>query len=332
MNLLPIPPGMETEAFVMDSGALRDVPELVRRCFQSRRPWIVADENTWKAAAAALYDILKSAGLDPHEPFIFPAVPMIHADNALTPRLTDAMPFDCVPVSVGGGKKTEGKGYESPEAAMEAYAAALAKHDVTGMLSTFAVETLAEKYDFAMLLKQREVYASAMQVYCPDNPYGRDLSVEAVRGNISSSLFQQYKNLVGYENNIELNGVMQAFNSSREAKSFADCFNDSELFQSVELVRIVEPDEVFRAFGADNLLERETNQKNIQMNTEIYGAEAMNEGCLELMIDGEKYWVFLRQVQYDGKWYNEGFHGMMPMILGIDVQVNLVDVKSIPEY
>ena len=35
MKLLPIPPGMETEAFVMDSGALRDVPELVRRCFQS---------------------------------------------------------------------------------------------------------------------------------------------------------------------------------------------------------------------------------------------------------------------------------------------------------
>ena len=103
MRLLPIPPGMETEAFVMDSGAMRDVPELVCRCFQSRRPWIVADENTWKAAGAALFDILKSAGLDPHEPFIFPAVPMIHADNALTPRLTDAMPFDCVPVSVGGG-------------------------------------------------------------------------------------------------------------------------------------------------------------------------------------------------------------------------------------
>jgi len=103
MNMLPIPPGMETEAFVMDSGALRDVPALLQRFFQSRRPWIVADENTWNAAGAALFDILKSAGLDPHEPFIFPAVPMIHADNALTPRLTDAMPFDCVPVSVGGG-------------------------------------------------------------------------------------------------------------------------------------------------------------------------------------------------------------------------------------
>ena len=103
MNLLPIPPGMETEAFVMDAGALRDVPELIRRFFQARRPWIVADENTWTAAGAALFDILKNAGLDPHEPFIFPAVPMIHADNALTPRLTGAMPFDCVPVSVGGG-------------------------------------------------------------------------------------------------------------------------------------------------------------------------------------------------------------------------------------
>lgn len=103
MNLLPIPPGMETGAFVMDSGVLRDVPELLRRFFQSRRPWIVADENTWKAAGAALFDILKAAGTDPHESFVFPAVPMVHADNALTPRLTDAMPFDCVPVSVGGG-------------------------------------------------------------------------------------------------------------------------------------------------------------------------------------------------------------------------------------
>ena len=103
MNLLPIPPGMETEAFVLDSGALHDVPEVLRRRFQSRRPWIVADENTWRAAGASLFDILKTAGLDPHEPFIFPAVPMIHADNALTPRLTEAMPFDCVPVSVGGG-------------------------------------------------------------------------------------------------------------------------------------------------------------------------------------------------------------------------------------
>ena len=38
MNLLPIPPGMETEAFVMESGALKDVPELLSRFFQSRRP------------------------------------------------------------------------------------------------------------------------------------------------------------------------------------------------------------------------------------------------------------------------------------------------------
>ena len=103
MNLLPIPPGMETEAFAMNPGALNDVPELVRRHFQARRPWIVADENTWRAAGEKLFAVLKSAGLDPFDPFIFPAVPMLHADDAITPRLTEAMPFDCVPVSVGGG-------------------------------------------------------------------------------------------------------------------------------------------------------------------------------------------------------------------------------------
>jgi len=103
MNLLPIPPGMETAAFAMNPGALNDVPELVRRYFQARRPWIVADENTWRAAGEKLFSVLKSAGLDPFPPYIFPAVPMLHADDAVTPLLTDAMPFDCVPVSVGGG-------------------------------------------------------------------------------------------------------------------------------------------------------------------------------------------------------------------------------------
>ena len=103
MNLLPIPPGMETEAFAMNPGALNDVPELVRRHFQARRPWIVADENTWRAAGEKLFSVLKDAGLDPFPPYIFPAVPMLHADDAVTPLLTDAMPFDCVPVSVGGG-------------------------------------------------------------------------------------------------------------------------------------------------------------------------------------------------------------------------------------
>ena len=233
--------------------------------------------------------------------------------------------------SSGSEQKTEGSGYSSPEAAMEAYGKALSRGDVQEMLSTFAVETRAENYDFTAYLNWSATYMPSIPgLYCPDNSYGKDLSAESIRNNITEDMCKQYMNLVDYKNNLGLlDGTIKVFQNEAEAEAFVDCFNDNSLFRSVEFVRIVEPDEVFRTAGTENMLDNENTQRNIQRQTDIYGAQAMNEGCLEVKIDGEEYWIFLRQVQYDGKWYNEGFHGMLPNILGINVNINLIKVSEI---
>ncbi len=103
MRRISLPPGLETECFILDSGALAAVPGLCREFFPGRRPWIVADGNTWEAAGKGVFNSLRKAGLTPAEPYLFPASPPLHAENRHVDTLVAAMPPDAVPVAVGGG-------------------------------------------------------------------------------------------------------------------------------------------------------------------------------------------------------------------------------------
>ncbi len=103
MRKIPIPPGLETECFVLQRGALAEIPAVLREYFPGRRPWLVADGNTWRAAGAQIQKYLTEAGLNPHEAYLYLAEPVLHADNAHVEPLRKAMPPDAVPVAVGGG-------------------------------------------------------------------------------------------------------------------------------------------------------------------------------------------------------------------------------------
>ncbi len=103
MNTIDIPAGMETRAFIMEPDALRHVPALLKTWFPEARPWIVADENTWNAAGKAVDASLREAGIEAYPPYIFPAKPILHAENSHIPELQRVMPEKCAPVAVGGG-------------------------------------------------------------------------------------------------------------------------------------------------------------------------------------------------------------------------------------
>jgi len=103
MHTIALPEGIITKYFVLADGALKELPELLQTAFPGRRPWIVADENTWKAAGADVMAILEAAGLNPHKPYIFPAHPHLHPNYDLCEMLRDVRPEDALPVSVGSG-------------------------------------------------------------------------------------------------------------------------------------------------------------------------------------------------------------------------------------
>ena len=109
MPVIPVPAGLDTKCFVLGEGALVYLPELLRREFPGRTPWIVADDNTWRAAGARALELLQKANLVPAKPHIFPGTPVLHPDFAYSEMLASVMPENCVPVAVGSGV-SEGAG------------------------------------------------------------------------------------------------------------------------------------------------------------------------------------------------------------------------------
>lgn len=106
MRTVPVPPGVETEIFVLGRGALADVGEVLAKNFPGRRPWIVADGNTWRVAGERLARMLAPVGGgagSEYAPRVFPGSPVLHPDSFHADELARAMPADAVPVAVGSG-------------------------------------------------------------------------------------------------------------------------------------------------------------------------------------------------------------------------------------
>ncbi len=101
--LIAIPDGLETELFALGPGALNILPQLLQKAFPGRRPWIVADDNTFAVAGEKARQLLHDSGMNPYEPYIFPGTPRLHPDFAHCEMLSRIMPDDCVPVAVGSG-------------------------------------------------------------------------------------------------------------------------------------------------------------------------------------------------------------------------------------
>ena len=103
MPVIPVPPGLETELFCLGSGALKYLPEVLRQVFPGLAAYLVADENTWRAAGAAAEKFLIDSGIPMAGKYIFPGQPKLHPDYEYCRQLAEKFPAGCVPVAVGSG-------------------------------------------------------------------------------------------------------------------------------------------------------------------------------------------------------------------------------------
>ena len=103
MHTIDLPSGLWTAFFVLSEGALDELPELLRTAFGSKRPWIVADGNTYRVAGERAFRLLELAGMEPYPVRLFPGKPRLHPDYRYAEELAAEMPADCVPVAVGSG-------------------------------------------------------------------------------------------------------------------------------------------------------------------------------------------------------------------------------------
>lgn len=93
----------DTKALTIADGAIGQVAEVFKTMFPGKRPIVVADSTTWRIAGEKVNTLLKEAGLQPDEPFIFTDSDM-HAEWKYIERLDKALgATDAIAVAVGSG-------------------------------------------------------------------------------------------------------------------------------------------------------------------------------------------------------------------------------------
>lgn len=97
-----LPAGLETEKFLIGSGAIAEIPAVLNELFPGKTPWIITDENIWSTAGGRISSLLQDSGLNPAKPYIFSSDDL-HAHYTHVQELADAMPENAVPVAVAAG-------------------------------------------------------------------------------------------------------------------------------------------------------------------------------------------------------------------------------------
>ena len=195
--------------------------------------------------------------------------------------------------------KYEGKGFDSPEEAVTAYAKALSKGDVEEMISTFAVETYAENYDLEEYMEAVHSYSfNSLNTSLPNNSsYTQDVNVYSRIAMLRESIHKHYYVLSG----VPIHSVPLIFDPStyeEEIEEFLDQLDSTDFdkeLSRMETGDILEPSDF------------EVNRKDLKQSYAYYsylGADELCDVVLEIEFYGEDYYLFMLTARYGDKWYN----------------------------
>ncbi|MDR2102090.1 MAG: sn-glycerol-1-phosphate dehydrogenase [Treponema sp.] len=92
----------ETRELLLKKDALRDIPALLNKYFSSSSVYLVADENTYRAAGEKVREILEQGGVKILDAYIFPGEPRLHAEYTHVKTLTER--FSSLPGDKNGGE------------------------------------------------------------------------------------------------------------------------------------------------------------------------------------------------------------------------------------
>ena len=216
--------------------------------------------------------------------------------------------------ALGEGVRFEGEGYDSPEAAVEAYISHFNEGDVWGMVSTFAVETAVDHTDpRALAIKYAAFIPSSASQAPRANAYTRALAVGLRANELVSGFYQQ---MLAYgwplEDSAFNNNTTSFHSSDREAEidAFYDGIEASDFANAqgqIEFVRFMTSEEV----GVAKVYDGKANQDNIEADRVIYGCDELADRVALVRIAGVDYVQFMTCARYGDRWYNFRPHGYM---------------------
>ncbi|MBN1775828.1 MAG: hypothetical protein JW817_05115 [Clostridiales bacterium] len=238
---------------------------------------------------------------------IFGVVGMVIGATVLFAILLNSGIFDT------GASQIEGKGYDTPEEAAEAYLIALRDQDMNAMISTFAIESYVENYDFNAMVERLQAYTPNMELPFPNStPHTKELNLESRRKIVTQSITIQYffyNYLIddsGYGTTLTLNDYPDLVDDMEKASK--DYF-----FEDLEITGSMDPEDL------SDLYEGERNQENIAKQVKPYGVkrDEVANVVITFELDGDEYIFCPQLIEYNGRWYIQTFQGNLSNLIGL---------------
>ncbi|MDR1299433.1 MAG: hypothetical protein LBJ84_04205 [Oscillospiraceae bacterium] len=206
----------------------------------------------------------------------------------------------------------EGKGANSPEAALRAYLRAYRDMDVDAIVSACAVESYAEHYDLEELVVQNRLFSTNMVanvngVIIPnDLPLAKGLNAAFVASGIRNAIYNGVLNFAFFEASIARQAQDGSINFVEEQDyvEFFAALADTEKLQTISSLKIekilTEADFVSYSPKYSDA----ANQRAMNSAADRYGGKLADVAAV-VSIGGAPYLFCAYAVEYDGsgRWY-----------------------------
>lgn len=216
----------------------------------------------------------------------------------------------CMAVSLcacGNGGKIEGKGFETPEEALLAYAEALKTGDVDKILATFAVETHVENFNMEEYIDFLAAYPMGGEYsLSPIDAFTKETGVIHRQYKITNQLSWMYRYIAFGE---ELDSNVITVNKNGEYKSASKFLKDLEIedwmdiLSEMEIGDVLEPEDLADEDLINEDLWDKTEDILLKRQEKYLGCDEVTGLALEIELDGEDYYLCPDLACYNGKWY-----------------------------
>ena len=211
----------------------------------------------------------------------------------------------------------EGRGYQSPEKAAQAYAEALKTGDVSEILSTFAIETYVENYDIEKHIETNGLYTLKMAALLDSvDPYTEGVNISYRKYEIAQNLAYFYLYFsMGDNFPYTIVGPFED-GSSDFLDSMAED-NWMDILSNLKINKL--PFEESEKDHVDALADRISS---------YLGCEELASVAVEVTLDNEEYYIFLDVACYNGKWFCCTQGGILASVFGFDSRMGGVIPKA----
>ena len=224
----------------------------------------------------------------------------------------------------------EGPGSASPQDAVSAYMNGLAAGDLDAMVSSFAVETFVDHFDFRAYLERLGVYsATVTPVLVPaETPFTRALGVEQRHGDVIGQIRFQFLALADPE--LEPTEMINLTTRPRWRTSTAASSPRSPRWTSPRSGRSRSCRWRMSTRTAAEDYESEQNQANLEALRGVFGADEITDLVVRFTVSEQEFLAFFSVVRYGDAWWVEQLGGNFANLLGIRaLQVGAVPTDEI---